>query len=620
MKKFFSLVLALVMALSLTTVAWGAPALDSYDPATGVATVYDLTLTPTPSDPNSHGTITVSDKDGLLKLPTLVSEWAALFSDGTGTTYTNYANGKGADYYYDWTWKIVLTADIDFGGATIDPINLGKKLVFDGQGHTIKNAVIVTDSTTENEAGLFNGAQCGFTNLKLDNIQVTGSNVGNSCVGVLSGSCNKAISNVTVTNSSAINGKYTGGVVGYGYTDITGCALANVTVKGGYKMGGLIGYICASGSNTGDVTSNSLTGCTVEGCGTFAGGKDKYVVGMLVGNYNTDGDCGANTITNMTTSATGMVGETETGKTVGQLDSNAVPGYNVVNGSVVNNAGQFVGSSSALTSSKATYGTTLAAALANKTETVEVKAALEASASLKSFQTYQVFVTKLADKTVSVLPNQYIVVPTDVNADVVVVDGSKIIFLAQVAGVTKYDDNAEAVKVAYNAKPACDDVYVASAADAGVYYLYKNAYYVECDAVSADKVFNVDGVAVAAKATNVVKTLAHTYAFDTKTVGTKTEVTKVYCTVCKDSFSFVVGDLADAVKAFGAGNYADTGLNDANGDDIFVRTASGLVYVPVTPDTKVESADTFDAGIAMYVGMSVMAAAGSAVVLKKRED
>ena len=40
----------------------------------------------------------------------------------------------------------------------------------------------------------------------------------------------------------------------------------------------------------------------------------------------------------------------------------------------------------------------------------------------------------------------------------------------------------------------------------------------------------------------------------------------------------------------------------------------------VTPSTdKVTSAETFDAGIAMYVGMSVMAAAGSAVVLKKKD-
>ena len=36
-------------------------------------------------------------------------------------------------------------------------------------------------------------------------------------------------------------------------------------------------------------------------------------------------------------------------------------------------------------------------------------------------------------------------------------------------------------------------------------------------------------------------------------------------------------------------------------------------------DATVESAQTFDAGIAMYVGMSVMAAAGSAVVLKKKD-
>ena len=40
---------------------------------------------------------------------------------------------------------------------------------------------------------------------------------------------------------------------------------------------------------------------------------------------------------------------------------------------------------------------------------------------------------------------------------------------------------------------------------------------------------------------------------------------------------------------------------------------------PAADSDKVESAETFDAGIAMYVGMSVMAAAGSAVVLKKKD-
>ena len=54
-----------------------------------------------------------------------------------------------------------------------------------------------------------------------------------------------------------------------------------------------------------------------------------------------------------------------------------------------------------------------------------------------------------------------------------------------------------------------------------------------------------------------------------------------------------------------------------------VQSASAGGYAPVAPSTPekvVTSADTFDAGIALYVGMSVMAAAGSAVVLKKRED
>ena len=42
-------------------------------------------------------------------------------------------------------------------------------------------------------------------------------------------------------------------------------------------------------------------------------------------------------------------------------------------------------------------------------------------------------------------------------------------------------------------------------------------------------------------------------------------------------------------------------------------------YTGAVAGDKVESAQTFDAGIAMYVGMSVMAAAGSAVVLKKKD-
>ena len=54
-----------------------------------------------------------------------------------------------------------------------------------------------------------------------------------------------------------------------------------------------------------------------------------------------------------------------------------------------------------------------------------------------------------------------------------------------------------------------------------------------------------------------------------------------------------------------------------SGQAVFVADAAA-VEAPAASD-KVESAQTFDAGIAMYVGMSVMAAAGSAVVLKKKD-
>ena len=58
-------------------------------------------------------------------------------------------------------------------------------------------------------------------------------------------------------------------------------------------------------------------------------------------------------------------------------------------------------------------------------------------------------------------------------------------------------------------------------------------------------------------------------------------------------------------------------LFPVDGTAVYVLDA---VKAPAATDSdKVESAETFDAGIAMYVGMSVMAAAGSAVVLKKKD-
>ncbi|MBR2014540.1 MAG: hypothetical protein IJ998_03855 [Alistipes sp.] len=281
---------------------------------------YSLILAPN----GTNSQIIVSDKEGLLKLTELFANWTALFTDGNGGTYTNYANGAGVDFYYAGRWTINLVADIDLNNESIDPIIIKHPVsagapVFNGNNHQIKNATIVTDPNTENEAGLFNAsAHITMKKLKLDSIHVTGSNVGNSTAGILSGSVAATVQDITITNSSVIGGKYTGGVVGYGYTDVLNCELNNVVVKGGYKLGGLIGYICASGSSTGDVTGNTLTDCEVNGIGggVYAGGKSEYIIGKLVGNYNCNGTCQNNTVVNMTTDATNNIGKIEASVTV----------------------------------------------------------------------------------------------------------------------------------------------------------------------------------------------------------------------------------------------------------------------------------------------------------------
>ncbi len=326
---------------TVDTVTVGAEDVSKYQPdaivsnALEPANVYDNTVVDCIVGREAYGLILipngenskviVNDEEGFLNLTKLFEDWTALFTDGNGTAYSNYANAAGADYYYSGRWTVSLEADIDLNNATIAPITIKHPVsagtpTFDGNNYTISNAKIVTDATTENEAGLFNANSIAFKNLKLDNIHVTGSNVGNSTAGVLSGSCNAPVSNITITNSSVTGGKYTGGIVGYGYTSVSNCTLTNVTVKGGYKLGGIIGYICASGENAGDVIGNTLIDCTVDGIGggVFAGGKDKYIVGKLVGNYNCNGTCNNNIIENMTTSANANIGEIEAGLTVTQ--------------------------------------------------------------------------------------------------------------------------------------------------------------------------------------------------------------------------------------------------------------------------------------------------------------
>jgi len=119
---------------------------------------------------------------------------------------------------------------------------------------------------------------------------------------------------------------------------------------------------------------------------------------------------------------------------------------------------------------------------------------------------------------------------------------------------------------------------------------------------------------------------AHAFVDDTNATAdckwniVDNKFTSVKC-ACGDSFKVV-----QSVAGLKSGTYVGTAMNVAGESNWVVLRATTFGNLPsggtvVTPSTdKVESAETFDAGIAMYVGMSVMAAAGSVVVLKKRED
>ncbi len=116
--------------------------------------------------------------------------------------------------------------------------------------------------------------------------------------------------------------------------------------------------------------------------------------------------------------------------------------------------------------------------------------------------------------------------------------------------------------------------------------------------------FLVDGVIYTDVARKAVSYVPHAWVaseFDAKGAATK-----YTCSICKTVGTVVASPFlapADAeIEQLGNLTYVYfyAGQTAADGD-------------------KVESAQTFDAGIAMYVGMSVMAAAGSAVVLKKKD-
>ena len=206
--------------------------------------------------------------------------------DTTTKTYTVY-NADGLLAWNEAAQKdesinCTLTADIDLTGKEWTPIGDNDNRytgTFDGGNYTITGLTVNQEGT--NYVGLigFIGSDGTVKNVKLENVNITGSYYVGGVVGYNSGSVTACTSSGSVsgsyyvggvvggnfgsvtacTSSGSVSGSiYVGGVVGDNYGTVTACT-ASGSVEGRSNVGGVVGYN-SSGSVTACTSSGSVEG------------------------------------------------------------------------------------------------------------------------------------------------------------------------------------------------------------------------------------------------------------------------------------------------------------------------------------------------------------------------
>ncbi len=202
------------------------------------------------------------------------------YSGGAGTAANPYRIGTAADWMTlsategDWDKCFILTADIDFGGASLTPVGADDVTPFtgvlDGGGHVLSMCQI---NLPEKEfVGLFGYVGKGgvLKYLAVTEIAVTGAEE----VGGLAGfNDNGTISSCSVmgavTGSSDV-----GALLGNNWSGTVMSCYAGGMVTGATYIGGLMGY------NTDGVVTSCFVNASVAG-------SDIYVGGLMGGNYGT---------------------------------------------------------------------------------------------------------------------------------------------------------------------------------------------------------------------------------------------------------------------------------------------------------------------------------------------
>lgn len=206
------------------------------------------------------------------------------------------------------TGAVVLNCDIDLTGVlwdvTMPWTGSNTTITIDGQGHTIKGL------TTQGERGgllgkLSTNGNVVIKNLKFEDVTITGTGTDSECAGgALIGwyenhGGTAIIENVHVTNVTASNFKYSGGLIGYTSTD--GLEIRDCSVNGGKiesinHVGGLVGYLSNAAANT----TSTVKNCSLEALEVKTVNSTKNREGAVVGTMQAGCAIDSVTIKNVT--------------------------------------------------------------------------------------------------------------------------------------------------------------------------------------------------------------------------------------------------------------------------------------------------------------------------------
>ena len=191
-------------------------------------------------------------------------------------------------------------------------------------------------------------------------------------------------------------------------------------------------------------------------------------------------------------------------------------------------------------------------------------------------------------------------------AEYKLVKGSTVVYLTSAAvngtdGISKVVDK----KIDAVAEPTCGEFQ--KDADHGmttVFVIDNETYWAGGDEYA---MLNGKAVSYGGKATSE----PHNFDKQNVTTDNKGNVVSVTCDTCKKSFKVV-----DSIPASYLGTVATDDGDKLEG--LFILT--GEAYAAGSTTDTTTSPKTFDAGIAMYVGMALTSVAGSAVVIGKKKE